>query len=84
MSCYAGTRPFEPLFDIPAKPRRGNLRAWLLLIKPLVDPETNWEPMNEEYDKFFPKKKPARAYWGTTGFRRKGQLLQIDCIASAE
>jgi len=55
-----------------------------LLIKPLVDPETNWEPMNEEYDKFFPKKKPARSYWGTTGFRRKGQLLQIDCIASAE
>jgi 2-iminobutanoate/2-iminopropanoate deaminase len=47
----------------------------------LVDPENNWEPMNQEYEKFFPKKKPARSYWGTTGFRRKGQLLQIDCIA---
>lgn len=47
----------------------------------LVDPENNWEPMNQEYDKFFPKKKPARSYWGATGFRRKGQLLQIDCIA---
>lgn len=47
----------------------------------LVDPETNWEPMNEVYDEFFPKNKPARSYWGSTGFRRKGQLLQIDCIA---
>jgi enamine deaminase RidA (YjgF/YER057c/UK114 family) len=50
----------------------------------LVDPENNWEPMNEEYDKFFPKRKPARSYWGATGFRRKGQLLQIDCIAYVE
>ena len=47
----------------------------------LVDPEANWEGMNQEYDKFFPKKKPARSYWGATGFRRKGQLLQIDAIA---
>jgi len=47
----------------------------------LVDPETNWEPMNQVYDTFFTKKKPARSYWGATGFRRRGQLLQIDCIA---
>ena len=47
----------------------------------LVDPETNWEPMNQVYDTFFPKGKPARSYWGAAGFRRKGQLLQIDCIA---
>lgn len=47
----------------------------------LVDPENNWEPMNEEYEKFFTGRKPARSYWGTTGFRRKGQLLQIDAIA---
>lgn len=47
----------------------------------LVDPENNWEPMNEVYDKYFPKAKPARSYWGATGFRRKGQLLQIDAIA---
>jgi enamine deaminase RidA (YjgF/YER057c/UK114 family) len=47
----------------------------------LVDPENNWEPMNQAYDKFFPKDKPARSYFGATGFRRKGQLLQIDCIA---
>lgn len=47
----------------------------------LVDPEANWEPMNQAYDEFFPKNKPARSYWGATGFRRKGQLMQVDCIA---
>ncbi|MGH9659603.1 MAG: RidA family protein [Bryobacteraceae bacterium] len=47
----------------------------------LVDPETNWEPMNEAYNTFFPKNRPVRSYFGSTGFRRKGQLLQIDCIA---
>jgi 2-iminobutanoate/2-iminopropanoate deaminase len=47
----------------------------------LVDPETNWEPMNEVYNKYFPQPRPVRSYFGATGFRRKGQLLQIDCIA---
>jgi enamine deaminase RidA (YjgF/YER057c/UK114 family) len=47
----------------------------------LVDPETNWEPMNEVYNTYFPKDRPVRSYFGATGFRRKGQLLQIDCIA---
>ncbi|MFN7920861.1 MAG: RidA family protein [Bryobacteraceae bacterium] len=48
----------------------------------LVDPENNWEPMNQVYDEFFTGKvKPARSYWGATGFRRKGQLVQVDCIA---
>ena len=47
----------------------------------LVDPEANWGPMNEVYDEFFPKNKPARSYWGATGFRTKGQLMQVDCVA---
>ena len=47
----------------------------------LVDPENNWEPMDQTYNTFFPKNRPARSYFGTTGFRRPGQLLQIDCIA---
>ena len=47
----------------------------------LVDPETNWESMNEVYNTFFPEPRPVRSYFGATGFRRKGQLLQIDCIA---
>jgi enamine deaminase RidA (YjgF/YER057c/UK114 family) len=47
----------------------------------LVDPENNWEPMNDVYNTFFLKDRPARSYFGATGFRRRGQLLQIDCIA---
>ena len=47
----------------------------------LVDPEKNWDGMNEAYDKYFRSPKPARSYFGATGFRRAGQLLQIDCIA---
>jgi 2-iminobutanoate/2-iminopropanoate deaminase len=47
----------------------------------LVDPENNWEPMDQTYNSFFTKNKPVRSYFGTTGFRRRGQLLQIDCIA---
>lgn len=48
----------------------------------LVDPEKNWEGMDEIYNTFFTSSpKPARSYFGATGFRRPGQLLQIDCIA---
>ena len=47
----------------------------------LVDPENNWVPMNEVYNTFFPEPRPVRSYFGATGFRRRGQLLQIDCIA---
>ena len=47
----------------------------------LVDPEKNWDGMNEVYDKYFRTPKPARSYFGATGFRRAGQMLQIDCIA---
>ena len=36
----------------------------------LVDPEKNWDGMNEVYDKFFSSPKPARSYFGATGFRR--------------
>ena len=47
----------------------------------LVDPEANWPGMNDVYNTFFSDPKPVRSYFGATGFRRKGQLLQIDCIA---
>ena len=47
----------------------------------LLDPEKNWEPMDQAYNTFFPKNRPARSYFGSTGFRHAGQLLQIDCIA---
>lgn len=47
----------------------------------IVDPEKNWDAMNDTYNTFFTKDRPVRSYFGTTGFRRPGQLLQIDCIA---
>ena len=48
----------------------------------LVDPEKNWDGMDEIYNTFFTGgAKPARSYFGATGFRRPGQLLQIDCVA---
>src|SRR5262245_42104368 len=48
----------------------------------LVDPEKNWEGMDEVYNTFFTTNpKPVRSYFGSTGFRRAGQLLQIDCVA---
>ena len=47
----------------------------------LVDPEKNWPGMNDAYNEFFTDPKPVRSYFGATGFRRPGQLLQIDCIA---
>src|SRR5688572_28064181 len=36
----------------------------------LVDPEKNWDAMNETYNTFFVKDRPVRSYFGTTGFRR--------------
>lgn len=50
----------------------------------LVDPEHNWEGMNEVYNTFFKDPRPARSYFGATSFRHPGQLLQIDCIAYIE
>jgi enamine deaminase RidA (YjgF/YER057c/UK114 family) len=47
----------------------------------LVDPEQNWAPMNDVYNTFFKEPRPARSYFGATGFRNHGQLLQIDCVA---
>ena len=47
----------------------------------LVDSERNWEPMNEEYEKRVPEPRPVRSYFGSTGFREPGQLLQISAIA---
>jgi len=48
----------------------------------LVDPEKNWDGMDQVYNTFFTTNpKPARSYFGASGFRRAGQLLQIDCIA---
>lgn len=50
----------------------------------LVDPENNWEGMNEVFNSRFPEPRPVRSYFGATGFRRRGQLLQVDAIAYVE
>jgi enamine deaminase RidA (YjgF/YER057c/UK114 family) len=47
----------------------------------LVDPEQNFDIMNEGYKGFFTKDPPVRSFTGSTGFRRKGVLLQVDYIA---
>lgn|SRR5690606_23431978 len=62
--------------------RAGSSMANVLKVQvSLVDPEKNWEGMNEVYNQYFPEPRPVRSYFGATGFRRPGQLLQIDCIA---
>lgn len=62
--------------------RAGSSMANVLKVQvSLVDPERNWPGMNEVYNEFFSAPRPVRSYFGATGFRRPGQLLQIDCIA---
>lgn len=60
----------------------GSSMANLLKVQvALRDPATNWEPMNEVYDGLVPEPRPVRSYFGSTGFRNKGELLQMDAIA---
>ncbi len=63
----------------------GSSMADLLQVQvALVDCEKNWEPMNQEYDKRVPEPRPVRSYFGCTGFREAGQLLQLSAIAYVE
>jgi 2-iminobutanoate/2-iminopropanoate deaminase len=63
----------------------GSSMANLLKVQvALMDPAANWEPMNEVYNGLVPEPRPVRSYFGSTGFRNKGQLLQIDAIAYVE
>ena len=48
----------------------------------LVDAEKNWPAVEEILRQAFPEPAPAISCFGSTGFRRDGQLLQVDCIAS--
>ncbi len=47
---------------------------------PLVDPERNWEGLHEVFQRSFPEPRPELVCFGAAGFRRAGQLLQVDCI----
>ena len=60
----------------------GSSMADLLQVQvALVDSAANWEAMNEVYNTRVPEPRPVRSYFGSTGFRYAGQLLQIDAIA---
>lgn len=60
----------------------GSSMADLLQVQvALVDSAQNWEAMNEVYNSRVPEPRPVRSYFGSTGFRNPGQLLQIDGIA---
>ena len=51
----------------------------------LVDPDANWPAVQAVFEARFPEPRPVVSCFGTTGFRRgRGQLLQVDCIASVE
>ena len=39
-----------------------------------------WADMNEEYIKFFPKNRPARSAFGTSGLARNARI-EIECMA---
>ena len=47
---------------------------------PLVDPEANWANLQEVFNQYFPEPRPALICFGAAGYRRAGQLLQVDCI----
>ncbi len=60
----------------------GSSMADLLQVQvALVDSAQNWEAMNEVYNTRVPEPRPVRSYFGSTGFRTPGQLLQIEAIA---
>jgi 2-iminobutanoate/2-iminopropanoate deaminase len=65
--------------------RAGTSMANVLKVRvALVDPEKNWETMNEVFNQYFPEPRPVYACFGAADFRRAGQLLQVDCIAYVE
>lgn len=65
--------------------KAGSSMANVLKVKvSLVDPEKNWEGMNEVFNQYFPEPRPVYSCFGVTGFRREGQLLQVECIACIE
>ena len=62
--------------------KAGSSMADLLQVQvALVEPDRNWEPMNETYNTRVPEPRPVRSYFGATGFTAPGQLLQVDAIA---
>lgn len=65
--------------------RAGTSMANVLKVRvALVEPEKNWETMNEVFNQYFPEPRPVYVCFGAADFRRAGQLLQVECIAYVE
>jgi len=47
----------------------------------LVDPAKNWNAVRQVFEQHFPEPRPVCSCFGASGFRREGQLLQVECIA---
>jgi len=65
--------------------KAGSSMAHVLSVRvPLVDPAKNESALVEVFNEHFPEPRPALSCFGVVGFRRPGQLLQVDCIAYIE
>ena len=65
--------------------KAGSSMAQVLSVRvPLVDPATNERALIEVFNEYFPEPRPALSCFGAAGFRRPGQLLQVECIAYVE
>jgi 2-iminobutanoate/2-iminopropanoate deaminase len=51
---------------------------------PLVDPEKNFEGLQQVFNQYFPEPRPALICFGAAGYRRAGQLLQVECICHVD
>ena len=65
--------------------KAGSSMAHVLSVRvPLVDPATNERALIEVFNAYFSEPRPALSCFGAAGFRRPGQLLQVECIAYIE
>jgi 2-iminobutanoate/2-iminopropanoate deaminase len=65
--------------------KAGSSMAHVLSVRvPLVDPATHESALIEVFNEYFSEPRPALSCFGAAGFRRPGQLLQVECIASIE
>ena len=46
----------------------------------LVEPAKHWAAVTEVFNEHFPEPRPVCSCFGAAGFRRAGQLLQVECI----
>lgn len=64
--------------------RAGSSMADVLQVQvSLVEPEKNGDVIDDVFRQTFPEPRPVLSCVGAAGFRRAGQVLQVDCIAAA-